>query len=126
MNTQHKFDNRYIALKRGLNQLNNNQLKEILYKENHKQILCDNYNYDEKLKLWCPLAIGLKVDKKIGLYTTKPVTNDLAKKIITMEGKKYNICFNLNPLRGIKGDFFSTNRIEDLLKTCEDILIERN
>lgn len=125
METKEK-DQRYLALKRGLNQLNNTQLKIILDKKNHRKILCDNFNYDEELKLWCPLAIGLEVDKKVEFYTTKPMTNETAKEIILLEGKKYNNDFTLNPLKGIKGNFFSKNRFEDLMTTCEDILTERD
>jgi len=48
------------------------------------------------------------------------MTNNLLKEIIEND---YGL--SLNPMKGLKGEFYQRNRKEDIKKVCGDILDER-
>lgn len=103
-------DLRKTGLKNGLRQLNTEQLERVIsYK---KDMVLDSYNYEDGK--FCPLAIALKLDKTMENPTHEKVFDKLTK----MGYKVYNT-------RGIQGDFYTDNRLEDLLEAAEEVLHEK-
>lgn len=124
----HKFecDNRFVAMKHGLNQLKTEQIFKILNHVNSNEDTCvDDFNYDEDKKSWCPLAIGLGVPEIVVDRGITNLTNEIAKPLIEEVGRSQLGKFSLNPLKGIKGDYFRENRIADLVEMCNLIISER-
>lgn len=103
-------DARKTGLKNGLRQLTIDQIKKVIdYKG---EMVLDSYNYcDGK---FCPLAVALDLDKKIKEPTHDKVFNELT----TMGYKVYNT-------RGIKGDFYTTNRKDDLIVAAKEVILEK-
>lgn len=100
-------DFRKIGLKSGLMQLNIKQLERIINYSG--EMVLDELNYKDGL--FCPLAIGLELDQKL----LNP-THDLVYETLTKLGYKvYNT-------RGIEGEFYTTNRKEDLLIAAKEVL----
>lgn len=103
-------DPRKTGLKNGLRQLNIEQLKRVInYK---KEMVLDSYNYENGK--FCPLAIAVELDKQIEEPTHEKVFNELTK----MGYKVYNT-------RGIKGEFYTDNRLEDLLEAANEVMEEK-
>lgn len=113
------MDSRYLALKFGLSQLNNDQLKTIMLEKENITYEC---YYDEKTHHWWALAVGLGVPK---LINDSEMTNKKAAAVIAEIGLKGISNFTLNPISGIKGDFYTTNRADDLYGVCVEIIKER-
>ena len=103
-------DPRKIGLKNGLRQLTIGQLERVI---NHKgEMVLDEFNYHEGK--FCPLAVALELDK-----TVKYPTHDKIFEILTGLGYKvYNT-------RGIPGEFYINNRLEDLLEAAKEVLLEK-
>jgi hypothetical protein len=103
-------DPRKAGLKKGLRQLNVPELlKVFLYNE---PMVLDHCNYEDGK--FCALAIGLGLDEEMENPTHDKVYHEL-----TNRGYKvYNT-------RGIKGEFYTTNRLDDLLEAAEEVLTEK-
>lgn len=103
-------DPRKEGLKEGLRQLNNDQLLTVI---NYKgEMVLDTYNYKDGC--FCPLAIGLGIDKII-----KEPTHEKVFTILSELGYKvYNT-------RGIPGEFYTTDRRRDLIIAANEVLRER-
>ena len=100
-------DPRKIGLKTGLMQLSIKQLERVINYSG--EMILDEFNYKDGL--FCPLAIGLELDRKL----LNP-THDLVYETLTELGYKvYNT-------RGIEGEFYTTNRKEDLLIAANEVL----
>jgi hypothetical protein len=102
-------DPRKTGLKKGLRQLTAQEiLKVMCYPE---EMVLDTYNYvDGK---FCPLAVG------IGLEDMENPSHDKVFNELTRRGYKvYNT-------RGIKGEFYTKNRLDDLLQAAEEVLYEK-
>ena len=103
-------DPRKTGLKNGLRQLNIEQLQRVInYK--HEMVL-DKYNYyDDK---FCQLAIALELDK-----TMINPTHDKVFDVLTALGYK------VNNTKNIVGQFYTTNRLNDLLEAANEVLQEK-
>lgn len=103
-------DPRKTGLKDGLRQLNIEQLQRVI---DYKGEMClDTYNYHEGK--FCPLAIGLELDKKI----SQPTHDKVFGFLLLLGYKVYNT-------RGIEGEFYTNNRAEDLLEAAKEVLQEK-
>lgn len=103
-------DPRKIGLKTGLAQLTIDQLKRVI---NYKgEMVLDEFNYKDNC--FCPLAIGVGLDKTI----TEPSHNKVYNSLTSLGYKVYNT-------RGIEGKFYTDNRKEDLLLATNEVLQEK-
>jgi hypothetical protein len=103
-------DPRKTGLKNGLRQLTIAQLQRVItYPE---EMVLDTYNYEDGK--FCPLAVALELDK-----TMVDPSHDKVFTELTKQGYKvYNT-------RGIEGQFYTTNRKEDLLEAAIEVLKEK-
>lgn len=121
-------DPRKEALKEGLRQLQSRELQRLIDHINSgKPLLLDrdeegNANYSDGA--YCPLAIAVGVDEWISyinplraLRKTSSAINGMVEFLLT-ESQGYKI-YNT---RGIQGEFYTTNRREDLLLAAEEVL----
>ena len=74
--------------------------------------MLDTLNYENGN--FCPLAVALELDKTMKSPTHEKVFDELT-------GKGYKV-YNT---RGIEGDFYTTNRLEDLIIAAKEVLNER-
>ena len=59
------------------------------------------------------------------LVQVKP-TDENARKYLTSLGEKLKgDSFTLNPMSGIEGNFYTTNRKEDLISLCKELIREK-
>jgi hypothetical protein len=117
-----------MALSYGLNQLRTDQLIRVLkHLDGGGDMACDSFNYDEGRQLWCPLAIGLDVPRRIEELGIDPakMTNTLAKSVILDVGRSFRGGFSLNPLSGTPGRFFRSTRQSDVAVVCRVLVGER-
>lgn len=103
-------DPRKIGLKIGLRQLTIEQLERVINYP-HEMVL-DTYNYEGGK--FCPLAVALELDKTL----SNPTHERVYDKLISMNYVVYNT-------RGIKGKFYTNNRLEDLLEAAKEVLQEK-
>lgn len=103
-------DPRKIGLKEGLRQLTIEQLQRVI--DYPGEMVLDSYNYQNGN--FCPLAIGLELDKKI----IAPTHDKVFQHLTDLGYKVYNT-------RGIPGKFYTTNRLEDLLEAAKEVLVEK-
>lgn len=105
-----KEDPRKTGLKNGLRQLNTEQIKRVL--EYPNEMCLDTYNYQDGK--FCPLAVALELDKTI----SKPTHEKVFNKLTELGYKIYNT-------KGIKGKFYTKNRLEDLVIAAKEVLEEK-
>ncbi|MCC6425680.1 MAG: NUDIX hydrolase [Phycisphaerales bacterium] len=103
---------RKTGLKNGLRQLTTAQLHRVLSWPH--PMVTDTYNYDNGC--YCPLAIGAEIDKRANLRTA---THDVVFCELQAMG------FKVNNTRGIKGDFYTTERERDLKIALQEVILER-
>lgn len=103
-------DPRKTGLKNGLRQLTIQELERVINYPG--EMVLDTYNYEDGK--FCPLAVGLKLDKTMG----DPSHEKVFEVLTNMGLKVYNT-------RGIVGDFYTTNRKEDLLEAAKEVLQEK-
>lgn len=103
-------DARREGLLKGLRQLTSDQLYDVLDYEG--ELCLDDYNYADGK--WCPLAVGVGLHKWV-----KEPTHDKVYCILTMGG------FSVYNTRGLKGDYYTTDRHTDLCEAVWDVLEER-
>ncbi len=103
-------DPRKIGLKQGLRQLTIAQLERVINYPG--EFVLDSYNFENGK--FCPLAIALELDKKI----TNP-SHEIVFKTLTEMG------YTIYNTRNISGDFYTTNRKEDLLIAAKEVLEEK-
>lgn len=103
-------DPRKTGLKNGLRQLTIEQLKRVI--EYEGEMVLDSVNYEDGK--FCPLAIGVGLDQ-----WEREWSHDKVWGMLTLLGYKvYNT-------RGIKGEFYTSNRLEDLLAAAREVLEEK-
>lgn len=110
MSTNSKEDPRKTGLKNGLRQLTVEQLQRVI--DYPGEMVYDTYNYHEGK--FCALAIGVGLDDKI----TDP-THEKVFELLDSLG------YNVYNTRGIQGEFYTTNRKEDLLEAAREVLQEK-
>jgi hypothetical protein len=103
-------DPRKTGLKNGLRQLTIEQLRRVL--DYPHEIVLDTYNYCEGK--FCPLAIALELDKTM----VQPTHDKVFQTLTTMGYRVYNT-------RGIEGDFYTSNRLTDLIEATKEVLQEK-
>jgi hypothetical protein len=103
-------DPRKVGLKNGLRQLTIQQLERLI--NYPSEMVLDTYNYEDGK--FCPLAVALKLDKTMG----SPSHEKVFEVLTNMGYKVYNT-------RGIPGEFYTTNRKEDLLEAAHEVLQEK-
>ncbi len=103
-------DPRKTGLKNGLRQLTIEQIQRVI--DYPSEMVLDSYNYEDGK--FCPLAVALELDKTMIAPTHEKVFGTLT----SMGYKVYNT-------RGIPGDFYTTNRLEDLLEAAKEVLQEK-
>jgi len=103
-------DPRKTGLKNGLRQLTAEQIRKVI--DYPDEMVLDTYNYQDGK--FCPLAVALDLDKTVESPTHEKVFSEL-----TAKGYKvYNT-------RGIKGEFYTDNRLADLLTAAHEVLQEK-
>ena len=118
-------DPRYVALRKGIEQLNRQQLTVLArHVESGSPMVVDVCNYEPLSRTWCPLAVALEVDRVLHDEGIEVETDEEAKEQIVSIGARTNPGFHLNPMSGIAGTFFTISRRSDLLRTCRDVLAE--
>ncbi len=103
-------DPRKTALKLGLSQLTVEQLKRVINYPG--EMLLDTYNYQDGK--FCPLAIGLELDQNM----VGP-SHDKVFGYLTLLGYK------VNNTKGVKGNFYTNNRLQDLLEAAQEVIKEK-
>jgi len=103
-------DARKTGLKNGLRQLNVEELLRVFLHPD--PMVLDTYNYEDGK--FCPLAIALGLNEKMPDPSHEKVFGTLTE----LGYKVYNT-------RGIKGKFYTRNRLDDLLEATEEVLYEK-
>lgn len=119
-------DPRKTALKNGLRQLGEDELRTLRdWLENGLPVLLDrdasgaaNYSHDEhEGDVFCPLAVALDLPWLYEHYEQVPDDEHVAAVLKRRFSNIYNT-------RGVVGNFYTTNRRADLLTATEEVLEE--
>ena len=102
-------DPRKTGLKNGLRQLTIEQIEKVLSWP--EDMVLDHCNYQDGK--FCPLAVGVGLEKM-----PDPTHDKVYDELVRMGYKVYNT-------RGIKGDFYTTNRKADLIEAAREVLAEK-
>lgn len=103
-------DPRKTGLKNGLRQLTVDELQKVI--DYPGEMVLDEFNYQDGK--FCPLAIAVGLNETL----TNPTHKSVFDMLTWMGFKVYNT-------RGIKGEFYTTNRKEDLLTAAKEVLEEK-
>lgn len=103
-------DLRKIGLKNGLRQLTVEQLKQVINYSG--DMVLDEVNYKDGK--FCPLAIAVGLDKTMENPTHEKVFDTLT-----------DMGYSVYNTRGIPGEFYTTDRYNDLLIAAKEVLIEK-
>lgn len=103
-------DPRKTGLKNGLRQLTADQLQRVI--DYPGEMVLDQFNYQDGK--FCPLAVGLGLDKNM----SEPTHDKIFGHLTLLGYKVYNT-------RGIEGEFYTTNRLQDLLEAAQEVLLEK-
>lgn len=103
------IDDRKTAIKNGLRQLSPENLRRLLAYD--KEMVLDHYNYSNGK--FCPLSVALGLNELCVKWT-----NEKMQSVILALGYK------ISNTRGIKGAFYTENRLADLKVACEEVLAE--
>jgi hypothetical protein len=103
-------DPRKTGLKNGLRQLTIEQLKRVI--DYPGEMVLDTFNYENGN--FCALAIGVGLDQTM----IEPSHEKVFQALTDMGYNVYNT-------RGIPGEFYTTNRLEDLLTAAKEVLQEK-
>ena len=103
-------DPRKIGLKNGLRQLTVEQIQRVI--DYPGEMVLDSCNYEDGK--FCPLAVAVELDKTM----INPTHDKVFETLTSMGYKVYNT-------RGIPGEFYTTNRLEDLLAAAKEVLQEK-
>lgn len=108
-------DPRWAALTRGLDQLDDSHLARLWRAVSEREpLLLDNGNYDPESGLWCPLAVALDVPRFIAERGRVPLTAEEGRDVLTEVGSSKIPGFSTNPISGIPGTFYTSDRRADL------------
>lgn len=103
-------DPRKIGLKNGLRQLTIEQLQKVINYSD--EMILDEFNYADGK--FCPLAIGVGLNETLKNPSHEKVFETLS-----------DMGYIVNNTRGIKGEFYTYNRKEDLLLAANEVLLEK-
>ena len=104
------IDLRKEGLKRGLRQLTDDQLQRVLTYD--QEMVLDEFNYHDGK--FCPLAVGVGLDQWLENPSHEKVFHYLSA-----------LGYSVNNTKGLKGDFYTTERKRDLLIAAREVLDER-
>ena len=105
-------DPRYILTKQRLESLSNEELQRIL---DNVDITCwDTFNFDPETKTFCPIAIAMNLHNIVETPTDENVKEKM--------GERFQ---PTNIFKGTPGRFYTTNRKEDMINLCTEILNNR-
>ncbi len=102
-------DPRKRGLKDGLRQLTAEQIEKVLSWPD--DLVLDHCNYQDGK--FCPLAVGVGLEKM-----PDPTHDKVYAELVRLGYKVYNT-------RGIKGDFYTTDRKADLIQAANEVLAEK-
>lgn len=102
-------DPRKTGLKNGLRQLTIEQLQRVI--DYPDEMVYDSFNYQDGK--FCALAVGVGLDK-----TLENPSHELVFQTLSDMG------YSVYNTRGIKGEFYTTNRKEDLLTAAKEVIQE--
>lgn len=103
-------DPRKTGLKNGLRQLTAEEIQRVI--DYPGEMVLDDCNYKDGM--FCALAIAVRLDETI----TDPTDGIVVDTLKSMGYSIYNT-------RGIKGNFYTTNRKEDLIVAAKEVLEEK-
>jgi hypothetical protein len=103
------MDQRQEFLRNQLNKLTSLQIQRIIDSDG---VVFDTVNYDSETDRWCPIGVAFQIKNK-------PISQEEAIRIIEQHG------FDFKTVKGIPGNFYTTNREEDLKLLCQEIIDER-
>jgi hypothetical protein len=110
MSDNSKEDPRKIGLKNGLRQLTIEQLERVI---NYKgEMVLDSFNYEDGK--FCPLAVGVGLDQWDRKWSHE-----------TVFGMLHLLGYKVYNTRGIAGEFYTSNRLEDLMAAAREVLEEK-
>lgn len=102
-------DTRYRLIKERFSRLSKEEIQNIV--DNIDLVCLDTHNYDEENKKYCPVAVAMNLHNTVSDPTDEKIKNEISKR------------FNpVNILKGVEGDFYRSDRKDDLLKICNEIL----
>jgi hypothetical protein len=102
-------DPRKTGLKNGLRQLTAEQIEKVLSWPN--EMVLDHCNYQDGN--FCPLAVGVGLENM-----PDPTHEKVYGELVKLGYKVYNT-------RGISGDFYTTDRKNDLIQAAKEVLAEK-
>jgi NTP pyrophosphatase (non-canonical NTP hydrolase) len=105
-------DQRYVLAKERLRTCTTEELNRIL---NNLEITCfDTYNYDIEEKKYCPIAIAMNLHNTIDNPSDQLIKEEISKRFVPT-----------NIFKGTPGKFYTTNRRQDVIDLCKEIIAER-
>lgn len=105
-------DKRYILARERFETCTNEEIQRVL--DNIDKICWDTHNFDPETSTFCPIAIAMNLHN-----TVKNPTDQLVKEEIA---KRFN---PTNIFKGTPGTFYTSNRKEDTINLCNEILNNR-
>jgi hypothetical protein len=107
-------DSRYVTIRQRYESLSDEELNLIVENINANKVCFDTLNYNEENHTYCPLAIALNLHNTIENPTDEKIKEGISKR------------FNpVNIIKGVEGNFFTTDRKSDILNICGEILNSR-
>ncbi len=111
-NTLQKNDQRYILAKERLESCTTEELQRIL---DNLDITCwDTFHFDKDNKTFCPIAIAMNLHNVLNNPTNEEVKEQMK--------NRFGVA---NIFKGTPGNFYTTNRKEDMINLCTAIINSR-
>jgi len=109
-------DDRAKALRDGLLQLGIVQLDRLVaHLDDSAGMVTDEVHHDARTGLWCPLAVALDVATLVETEAIRVGNSETAiKDLIVGIGRESISGFGLNPISGVRGSSYTTERVRDL------------
>lgn len=116
-------DSRWARLVTGLDQLPTSGLCLLAAELQSGTVLFDSGNFDPISGLWCPLAVGLGLPTRPEAALCR--SNADGKAFLEAAGSACIDGFSVNPLSGVKGESYTTERPADLRLALKALLAYR-
>ena len=111
-------DDRFAAMLVGLDQLPNSALArlnaEIAKPAHLSMLLTDGGNYDAVRNHWCALAVALEVPATARSCHARLLSNRDGRALLIETGRTSVEAFTTNPVSGVPGRAYTTQRLRDL------------
>jgi hypothetical protein len=112
-----RCDSRWQAMLRGLDQLSTDELGRLqraCTEPSRFQLMADGGNYEPISGNWCALAVAVDVPGTLNSHGLNPKSRVEGKAALLEVGRSVHGTFETNPLSGVRGDAFTSERILDL------------